>query len=124
MDIGSVSVTKAVSFQSIFPKNKEIEKIKHEVDKHIDNIEWLKDPGVDAAYAVGGSARAMCNIDRALGGSTQEIHGYRMFADDILPLYTKLLDMEAGRREAGEPALPRANLYAGARNDNNQADTN
>lgn len=91
MDIGSVSVTKKY-VSKIFPKKKEIEKIKHEVDKQIDTIEWLKKPEVDAAYAVGGSARAMCNIDKAINGSIQDIHGYRMFADDILPLYTKLIE--------------------------------
>ncbi len=90
MDIGSVSVTKQY-VSHIFPKKKEIEKIKHEVDTHIKNIEWLKKPEVDAAYAVGGSARAMCNIDKAISGSSQDIHGYRIFTDDIHPLYTKLL---------------------------------
>ena len=95
MDIGSVSVAKQY-VSKIFPKKKEIEKIKHEVDKHIDTIEWLRKPEVDAAYAVGGSARAMCTIDKAINGSIQDIHGYRMFADDILPLYTKLLDMGIG----------------------------
>ncbi len=93
MDIGSVSVSKQY-VSKIFPKKKEIERIKHEVDKHIDTIEWLKKPEVDAAYAVGGSARAMCTIDKALSGSAQDIHGYRMFADDIFPLYTKLINME------------------------------
>ena len=92
MDIGSVSITKQY-VSKIFPKKKEIENIKHEVDKHINNIEWLKKPDVDAAYAVGGSARAMCTIDKVLSGSVQDIHGYRMFADDILPLYTKLIGM-------------------------------
>ncbi len=92
MGIGSVSVSK--SFVSeIFPKKKEIEKIKKHVDKHIDEIGWVRGCGVDAAYAMGGSARAMCNIHKALYSSKQEINGYRMFADDILPLYKKLINM-------------------------------
>ena len=91
--IGSISTTKQY-VSGIFPKNKEIERIKHDVDKHVHEIGWLKKCGVDAAYAIGGSARAMCNIHKALTGSAQEINGYRMFSDDILPLYTKLIDMK------------------------------
>lgn len=93
MSIGSVSITKAF-VSGIFPRKKEIIKIKRQVDRHIDDIGWIRGCGVDAAYAMGGSARAMCNIHKALYSSEQEINGYRMFADDILPLYTKLLDLE------------------------------
>lgn len=92
MDIGSVSITKQY-VSDIFPSKKEIDKIKREVNKNLDGIEWLKKTGVDAAYAVGGSARAMCNMHKFISGSIQDIHGYRLFADDILPLYTKLIDM-------------------------------
>lgn len=91
-NIGSVSITKAY-VSNIFPKKKEIESIKREVDKHINKIGWLDDCSVDAAYAMGGSARAMCNIHKAIHDSAQEINGYRLFTDDILPLYTKLVDM-------------------------------
>lgn len=90
MSIGSVSMTKQY-VSEIFPKKKEIERIKHEVDRHIDKIPWMKNPEVDAAYAMGGSARAMCNIHKAMHHSIQDINGYRLFADDILPLYTELI---------------------------------
>lgn len=93
MNIGSVSMTKEF-VSEIFPRKKEIVRIKSEVDKHIDRIPWLKDCGVDAAYAMGGSARAMCNIHKAIHRSIQDINGYRLFADDILPLYTELIDMK------------------------------
>jgi len=91
MDIGSVSMTKTY-VSEIFPRKKEIEKIKKEVDKHIDKIKWLKNPDADAAYALGGSARAMCNIHKVQHESIQDIHGYRIFTDDILPMYTKLIE--------------------------------
>jgi len=91
MNIGSVSVTKT-HVSEIFPKKKEIAHIKTEVDRHIDKIPWMKSPNVDAAYAMGGSARAMCNIHKALHGSIQDINGYRLFSDDILPLYSDLID--------------------------------
>ena len=92
MEIGSVSMTKEF-VSEIFPKRREIAHIKAEVDRHIDKIGWMKNPGVDAAYAMGGSARAMCNIHKAIAHSIQDINGYRLFADDILPLYTDLIEM-------------------------------
>jgi len=90
LPFGAVSLTnKFVS--DIFPKKKEIDAIKAEVDRHIDKIDWLVGAGLDAAYAMGGSARALCNIHKAVHKSTQEIHGYRIFSDDILPLYTEII---------------------------------
>lgn len=91
MDIGSVSMTKEY-VSGIFPRKKEIERIKKAVDMHIDKIEWLKNPRADAAYALGGSARAMCNIHKVQHKSIQDIHGYRIFTDDILPMYMKLIE--------------------------------
>lgn len=91
MDIGSVSMTKKY-VSEIFPNEKEIDRIKAAVDNHIDKIEWLKQPRADAAYALGGSARAMCNIHKVQHKSMQSIHGYRIFTDDILPTYTRLID--------------------------------
>ncbi|MDD5018276.1 MAG: hypothetical protein PHO15_09280 [Eubacteriales bacterium] len=92
VNIGSISTTREF-VSGVFPKKKEIDRIKHDVDTHIDQIDWLKGCGVDAAYAIGGSARAMCNIHKVVSASAQEINGYRMFTDDILPLYTHLIDM-------------------------------
>ncbi len=91
LPVGAVSITNQF-VSGIFPKPKEIEQIKHEVDTHIDKIGWLAHAGLDAAYAMGGSARAMCNIHKAIHKSSQEINGYRIFADDIKPLYTTLID--------------------------------
>lgn len=105
MNIGSVSMTKTF-VSDIFPKKKEIERIKHEVDKHIHNIHWLCGCGVDAAYAMGGSARAMCNVHKAITESVQEVNGYRMFADDILPLYSKLIDMKTNGVRVADQHCP------------------
>lgn len=95
LPFGAVSMTNQF-VSGIFPKNKEIQSIKKEVDAHIDKIDWLVGAGLDAAYAMGGSARAMCNIHKAIQKSSQEINGYRVFADDIKPLYTTLIDQELG----------------------------
>jgi exopolyphosphatase/guanosine-5'-triphosphate,3'-diphosphate pyrophosphatase len=93
LPVGAVSITNQC-VSGIFPQKNEIQHIKDEVDKHIDKIGWLTDAGLDAAYAMGGSARAMCNIHKAISKSSQEIHGYRIFSDDIKPLYTALIDRD------------------------------
>ena len=93
LPFGATSMTNRFVSQ-IFPKNKEIAAIKADVDRHIGKIGWLVGAGLDAAYAMGGSARAMCNIHKTVHKSSQEINGYRIFSDDILPLYSQLIDMK------------------------------
>ena len=93
LPFGATSMTNRF-VSRIFPKKNEIAAIKAEVDHHINKIGWLVETDFDAAYAMGGSARAMCNIHKKIHKSTQEIHGYRIFSDDILPLYTHLIDLK------------------------------
>jgi len=93
MNMGSVSISRT-HVSDIFPSKKEIERIRGEAARELKALPWLSGCGVDAAYAMGGSARAMCSIHKAMGGSAQEMHGYRMFTGDIDPLCARLIQME------------------------------
>lgn len=93
VDTGSVSAARD-HVKGIFPDQSEISEITQSFEQNLRSLSWLKDCGVEVAYAMGGSARAMCRIHRALYLPDASLDAYSLTFSDIKPLYQKLCDMQ------------------------------
>ena len=91
--MGSASITKQ-AISGILPTHKEIDLIKKTTLEHLKTVDWLCCESFDVAYVVGGSARAMAKMHQIFDGSTQDLHGYRIFSSDIGNIYKQILDLK------------------------------
>ena len=61
------------------------------VQAALDNVEWLNKDNYDSVIAVGGTARAVCKIDRAKKRYPFDIlHNYRLISQDVHQIYNSL----------------------------------
>jgi len=93
VDIGSVSAYKD-HVTGIFPDQNEIDKITQRILQAINGLSWLKNCSIDAAWAMGGSARAMCRIHRALYHPDASLDDYSLETTQMAPLIQKLCAMQ------------------------------
>jgi exopolyphosphatase/guanosine-5'-triphosphate,3'-diphosphate pyrophosphatase len=93
VDIGSVSAYKD-HVKGIFPDQNEIKDITKSVLHALNGLSWLKDSRMDIALAIGGSARAMCRIHRALYHPDASLDAYSIETCEMAPLYQKLCTMQ------------------------------
>lgn len=93
IDTGSVNASNE-NVKGIFPDQNEIRQIVQSFARHLNSLSWLKSCGVDVVYAMGGSARAMCRIHRALYHPDAPLDAYSLAISDMERLYKKLCAMQ------------------------------
>lgn len=77
----------------LLPKDKELKKIKHCMDKGLSAFSWLSEArGLDM-YCMGGTARALGQMHKALRGSTTPSEAYMMDARELKHVYQDILEM-------------------------------
>jgi exopolyphosphatase/guanosine-5'-triphosphate,3'-diphosphate pyrophosphatase len=85
------------------------------VQTALDNIEWLNKDNYDSIICVGGTARAVCKIDRAKKRYPFDIlHNYRLSSQDVHQIYNSLKCTDYNQRVKVQGLSPeRADLIVG-----------
>ena len=77
----------------LLPKDKELKKIKHYIDESVSAFSWLDEAqGLDM-YCMGGTARALGQMHKALRGSTVPLETYIMDAKELKYVYQDVIEM-------------------------------
>lgn len=77
----------------LLPKDKERKKIKHCIDEGISAFSWLDEAqGLDM-YCIGGTARALGQMHKALIGNAASLEAYMMDSKELKHVYQKVIEM-------------------------------
>jgi Exopolyphosphatase len=78
----------------LLPKDKELKKIKHYADEGLFAFSWLSEArGLDM-YCMGGTARALGQMHKALRGSALPIEAYAMDAKELKHVYQDVIELQ------------------------------
>jgi len=74
------------------PRGEECGFIETSVQRLLDGVEWLSDSGCDTLYTIGGTARAVSKLHKAIFSSSLNLRPYSYLVSDLGPLLLYLED--------------------------------
>lgn len=70
----------------IRPETVETERMEQAMNKHLDDVRWAADIGCDVLHAIGGTARAVAKLHKAVFHTDDNKKGYTYSAEDLSAL--------------------------------------